>query len=131
MKRSDQKQGRRGFYLRCVRKGLVRQSFLKSLGLRDVSSLFGSWGRQGNDNRTDSAPWHSAPTAFLPLLPGKGWLDRRYCRVKAGSTADPTHMDRCEVERMTNAIHWIMHWAVSAWQILPYPPQLQPQLLFG
>ena len=35
-------------------------------------------------------------------------------------------MDRVEVERMAHTIHMLMHWAVLAWQTLPYPPRNIP-----
>ena len=38
-------------------------------------------------------------------------------------------MDRYEVERMSHAIHMIMHWAVLAWQAVPYPPHQPNQVV--
>ena len=63
-----------------------------------------------------SKPWHSVPTAFVPFLQS----------LQAGSATVPTRMDRVEVERMAHTIHMLMHWAVLAWQTLPYPPRNIP-----
>ena len=46
--------------------------------------------------------------------------------MQAGSATVPTRMDRIEVERMAHTIHMIMHWAVLAWQTLPYLPRNIP-----
>ena len=63
-----------------------------------------------------SKPWHSVPTDFVPVLQS----------LQAGSATVPTRMDRIEVERMAHTIHMIMHWAVLAWQTLPYLPHKMP-----
>ena len=63
-----------------------------------------------------SKPWHSVPTAFVPVLQS----------LQAGSATVPTRMDRVEVERMAHTIHILMHWAVLAWQTLPYLPRNMP-----